>query len=89
MRTMDRRMLMAGAALAVALLVGNGSALAAGGASGCATPNGFGQHTSEMARDHGGIAAATAHHNEMHKSDLTVGQHQQMMHSRCGDMSAM
>jgi len=86
---MDRRTMVAGAALALASLVGGGGVLAADGASGCATPNGFGQHTSEMARMHGGMAAATADHNAMHGTDLSVGEHQQMMLGMCGAMVGM
>jgi hypothetical protein len=29
-----------------------------------------------MAQEFGGMAAATAHHNEMHGTDLGVGEHQ-------------
>ena len=81
---MDRRAMVAGEALSLILLAGGGMATAAGPA--CEAPSGFGQHTSEMARMHGGMAAATARHNETMGTDLTVGEHQQAMHAACGEM---
>jgi hypothetical protein len=84
MRAMDRRRFVTGVALSLALLIG-GTTTAAGPA--CDSPSSFGQHTSELARMHGGTAAATAHHNAMHGTDLTVGAHQQVMHAMCGKMS--
>lgn len=75
---MTYRMRIAGVALAAAMLVGGGSAAVAGPENG-APNNCFGQHVSEMAQMHGGIAAATAHHNDKHGTDLTVGEHMAMM----------
>ena len=43
-----------------------------------------GQHTSEMAREHGGMRAATEHHNEMHGTDLGVGEHAAHIREECG-----
>lgn len=83
---MNRRALVTGAALSAMLLIGGGGATTADGNHPCdAGPNGFGQHTSQMARHHGGIAAATAHHNAMHGTDLSVGEHQRMMRAGCGE----
>jgi hypothetical protein len=79
---MDRRKAIAGAALAVTLLLGGSGVAAAGMEHDCT--GGFGQHTSQMAREHGGIAAATAHHNTHHDPDLTVGEHQKLMREHCG-----
>lgn len=53
----------------------------------CGTgPNAFGQHVSDMARMHGGMAAATAYHNANNGDapDLTVGEHMRMMRDMCG-----
>lgn len=75
---MTYRMRIAGLALATAMLLGSGSMAVAGPENG-APNNCFGQHVSQMAREHGGIAAATAHHNDLHDEDLTVGEHLAMM----------
>jgi hypothetical protein len=72
---MIARRLLIGAALMAALLIGGSSAAASGPDSGPAA-NCVGQHVSEMAREHGGMAAATAHHNDIHGADLSVGEHQ-------------
>ena len=72
---MIARRLLIGTALMAALLIGGSSAAAAGPAS-SASANCVGQHVSEMAREHGGMAAATSHHNAMHGTDLSVGAHQ-------------
>jgi hypothetical protein len=71
---MTIRRLLAGAALTVALLVG-GVGTAAAGSDGVPA-NCVGQHVSAMAQEFGGMAAATAHHNEMPGTDLSVGEHQ-------------
>ena len=73
---MTFRMRLATAVLATGLLVAGASSAAAANEH----PNNcFGQHVSEMAQKHGGMAAATARHNEMHRSDLTVREHMAMM----------
>jgi hypothetical protein len=72
---MTTRTLLAGAALTAALLVGGGSTAVAA-TDGPTASNCVGQHVSAMAREHGGMAAATAHHNDMHGTDLSVGEHQ-------------
>jgi hypothetical protein len=83
---MTYRTRIAGLALAAALLIGGGSTVVAGPENG-APNNCFGQHVSDMARMHGGMAAATAHHNQMHGTDLTVGEHMAMMRDHgCQDM---
>ena len=46
-------------------------------------PNCVGQHVSEMARMYGGMAAATAAHNEMHGTDLSVGEHLALIRAEC------
>jgi hypothetical protein len=71
---MDLRRLIAGTALAVALTVGVGSAAAAPPPDDMPA-NCMGQHVSMMAQMYGGIAAATEHHNDMHGTNLTVGEH--------------
>ena len=75
---LSRKPLAIGALAAGLLLGGLGSAAVAEAGN---TPDaaGFGQHVSMMAREHGGMANATAHHNEMYNTDLTVGEHQAMM----------
>ena len=47
-------------------------------------PNCVGRHTSEMAREHGGLKNATQHHNEIHGDDLSVGEHQALIRDGCG-----
>ena len=78
---MTTRRLLAGAALAATLLVGGVGAALAGG-DGDTPANCVGQHVGAMAREHGGMAAATAHHNDMHGTDLGVGEH--LAHIRAG-----
>jgi hypothetical protein len=72
---MTIRRLLAGAALTVALLVGGVGTAAAAGSDGVPA-NCVGQHVSAMAQEFGGMPAATAHHNEMHGTALSVGEHQ-------------
>jgi hypothetical protein len=48
-----------------------------------AAPNCVGQHVSMMARMHGGIAAATEHHNQMHGTDWTVQEHMAHVREMC------
>jgi hypothetical protein len=75
---------MIGVALAAALVTGGGGLVAAKPKDG--TPaNCFGQHVSAMAREHGGMAKATAHHNAMHGTNFSVGEHQAHMRAEvCG-----
>lgn len=71
---MSYRGKLASLALAATLLVGGAGSVAAGPENG--VPNNcFGQHVSDMARMHGGIAAATSEHHP----DMTVGEHMAMM----------
>jgi hypothetical protein len=81
---MNMRKLLVGTALSAALLTGVGGVFAASPTDD--TPaNCFGQHVSMMARMHGGMAAATKHHNEMHGTTFTVGEHQAHMRDEmCG-----
>lgn len=72
---MTTRRLLAGAALTVGLLVGGIGSVAATG-SDTVPANCVGQHVSAMAQEFGGMAAATAHHNAMHGTNLSVGEHQ-------------
>jgi hypothetical protein len=77
---MDARKLFATVALTGMLVVGGAGAATAAG------PNQpdescFGQHVSMMAREHGGMAKATAHHNEMHGTNYTVAEHLAHMRS--------
>lgn len=81
---MSRRSFLAGAGLAVALVAG---AAGVGPLAAPAAPranNCVGQHTREMAREHGGMRAATEHHNAMHGTDLTVGEHAAHIREECG-----
>jgi hypothetical protein len=71
---MTTRSALVGVALSAALLIGGGTTIAAPGDG--SPMNCVGQHVSMMARDHGGMAAATAHHNAMHGTNLSVGEHQ-------------
>lgn len=72
--------------LAAATIV---AALAAGALGATARPvaaaesDCVGQHVSEMARTHGGMAAATEHHNAMHGGDLGVGEHLALIRAEC------
>jgi hypothetical protein len=72
---MDTRKLLVGAVLAAALVTGVGGAVTAS-PSDDAPASCVGQHVSMMARMHGGTAAATAHHNRMHGTNMSVGEHQ-------------
>lgn len=78
------RRLLVGAVLAGALMLGGGSAVVAAGPDG--TPaNCVGQHVSAMAQEFGGMAAATAAHNDMHGTDLSVSEHQDHIRTEmCG-----
>ena len=79
-----QRLIIAGA-LSAALFVGSGAAVATAGSNNDMPANCFGQHVSMMARMHGGMASATAHHNEMHHTDLSVGEHQtHIRNEMCG-----
>lgn len=72
------------AAFALAAAIGAGGAAAASAQElDMGAPNCLGQHVSDMARQFGGIAAATAHHNAQHGSDLTVGEHMALMREMC------
>ena len=71
---MPMRLVAAGFLLSIALLAGDGG-VTPRAAVRAAEANCVGRHTSEMAREHGGIRAATEHHNDMHGSDLSVGEH--------------
>lgn len=48
-----------------------------------AAPNCFGQLVSTMARMHGGIGQATAHHNAMHNTNLSVGEYLEHVRAMC------
>jgi hypothetical protein len=75
---MTLRMRCAAAVLATGLLFTGVTGAAAGPENG--SPNNcFGQHVSDMAQKHGGMAAATGHHNDMHGTNLSVGEHMAMM----------
>jgi hypothetical protein len=81
---MTMRKSMIGVALAAALVAGGGGLVAASPRDG-APANCFGQHVSAMAREHGGMAKATAYHNAKHGTDLSVGEHQAHMRDEmCG-----
>jgi hypothetical protein len=71
---MDLQRLIVSTALAAVLIAGGGSVAA--GANDSVSASCVGAQVSMMAQMHGGMAAATDHHNEMHGTDLTVGQHQ-------------
>ena len=75
---MTIRMRLAAAVLATGLMMTGAGSAGAGPENG-APNNCFGQHVSEMAQKHGGMAAATAQHNAMHGTDLSVGEHMAMM----------
>jgi hypothetical protein len=79
---MTYRMRVAGAALAVAMLIGSGSVAVAGPKNG--EPNNcFGQHVSYAAQHHGGMAAATDQFNQNPKhDDMTVGEHMEFMREK-------
>lgn len=82
-----RRTLLIAVALGVGLAAGSTGATIVSAQS--LTPaNCVGQHVSMMAREHGGMADATAHHNGMHGTDLTVREHQAHIRAMCpmGDM---
>lgn len=72
---MTARTLRLGTVLVVALLIGGGVDGTAG-SDGSTPANCVGEVVSAMAREHSGMAAATDHHNEMHGTDLSVGEHQ-------------
>jgi hypothetical protein len=76
---MDARKCLATVAFAGLLVIGGLEAAAAHGTHQPAEDACFGQHVSMMAREHGGMANATAHHNAMHDPDYTVGEHQAHM----------
>lgn len=80
---MNRRVFHRGAVLTVALLVGVLGPMPLT-ATHAAAANCVGQHTSEMAREHGGMRAATKHHNAMHGTDLGVGEHAAHIREECG-----
>jgi hypothetical protein len=46
-------------------------------------PDCIGRHVSTMAREHGGLAAATEHHNAEHGDDLSVGEHLAHVRTEC------
>lgn len=80
---MNSRLFQARPVLTVALLVGVLGSMPLT-ATRAAAANCVGQHTSEMAREHGGMRAATEHHNDMHGTDLSVGEHAAHIREECG-----
>ena len=70
--------------LTVALLVGGLGPMPLTATHAAAEANRVGQHTSEMALEHGGMRAATEHHNAMHGADLGAGEHAAHIRETCG-----
>ena len=79
---MNGRRLLAATVVALSFVVGTLGAANAQ-AIDAAQPNCVGQHVSEIARTYGGMAAATAAHNEMHGTDLSVGEHLAHIRAEC------
>ncbi len=80
---MNSRLFHASAVLIVALLAGGLGSMPLA-ATHAAEANCVGRHTSEMAREHGGMRAATEHHNDIHGADLGVGEHAAHIREECG-----
>lgn len=74
MNSLKRHRLLVTAAIAVSLAAGT-PGTASAHAVDPTRPNCVGQHVSTMARMLGGMAVATAAHNEMHDPDLSIGGH--------------
>ena len=90
---MNKNRVLAVTGLSLMLLLGGGGAATAvdtghegGSGPNCQVagePNAIGMQTQHAAQMHGGIAGATAWHNQHHDTDLTVGEHQQMIRDTC------
>ena len=76
---MEARKCLASFAFAGMLIIGGTAASSAKGTHQPDENACFGQHVSMMAREHGGMANATAHHNAMHGTTYTVAEHQAYM----------
>lgn len=76
---MDARKCLTTIAFAGMLVIGGLETASAKGGNQPSENACFGQHVSMMAREHGGMANATAHHNAMHGTTYTVGEHQAHM----------
>jgi hypothetical protein len=48
-------------------------------------PNCVGQNVREVTQTYGGMAAATAAHNELHNTDLGVGEHLAFIRAMCAN----
>lgn len=75
---MNLRTLTIGVALGLALISWGTPLTSAGSPANCT-----GQHVSMLARAHGGMAPATAHHAAIHETELTVGEHEAHIREMC------
>ncbi len=77
---MNRWNLLAAAIISAALITGT---VRTAQAANLAEAGCVGHHVSSMVRAHGGMAKATAHHNVMHDTNLSVGEHLALIRAMC------